>query len=124
MLFLDLDADTCAHLAIALRAHKMSLARHGQSEPAGFTELEEYVTELVKRRQGASAATVSDTRMHDLREREFLTREQASFIASVSVSTVDRWTASGRLPSRRIGGLRRIARADLDACLGGNGVAA
>ena len=125
MLVLDLDWETTVHLALALKSHKYSLRRNGQDEPRGFTELEEHVAEIVRRRQHAPAGAVPDkTPSYALRELEYLDRRQAGAIAGVSTRTIDRWLADGRLRSERIGGVRRIARADLDDCLRGNRVAA
>jgi excisionase family DNA binding protein len=49
---------------------------------------------------------------------EYLTIEAAAAVASVSVSTVRRWLRSGRLAERRVEGVIRIERAELEAVLG------
>ena len=54
---------------------------------------------------------------------EELTPRQAADELSVTVRTVQRWIASGRLPARRVGGRVRVSRSSLLAVTGGTPVA-
>lgn len=49
----------------------------------------------------------------------FLTSKEAAERARCCITTIQRWTRSGRLPSHRVGRRLRILVSDLDALLGG-----
>jgi excisionase family DNA binding protein len=50
-----------------------------------------------------------------LEQREFLSVKQAATLLGVSDWTVKAWVRKGHIPSRVIGGTRRIRRSDIDA---------
>ena len=43
----------------------------------------------------------------------FIDKFQAAKILGASIATIERWTASGEIPSHRIGGLRRYRASEL-----------
>ena len=115
MLILELDRDTAAHLAIALRNHRKGLVSYGRAEPEGLAQLEAMAVAVVNRTQQASASVNLARELEsDPDARDYLSRADVSRAAHVSLSTVDRWVADGRLPSTRHGRTRRVARSDLD----------
>ena len=46
---------------------------------------------------------------------EFLTVQETADALRISIRTVYRWLAAGRLPAVRVGNVTRIRRVDLDA---------
>ena len=43
----------------------------------------------------------------------FIDKHEAAKILGCSIATIERWTASGEIPSHRIGGLRRYRASEL-----------
>jgi excisionase family DNA binding protein len=119
------DQAVAGHVAVALRRHRNALRKSHREEPPGLAELEDAVVRIVNGRQQASpsvtvpttSVTVPADQQDDVSEPDFLTRDDVRRITRTSLATVDRWIASGQLPSCRRGRIRRIARADLDEFL-------
>ena len=117
LLVLALDRDVAGHLALALRRYHSELDRLGLAKPPALVDLETTALSVVRRQEESSRDNVQTVPDDDWHERDFLSRHDVSRCAGVSLKTVDRWIASGELRSCRRGGLRRIARADLDCFL-------
>jgi excisionase family DNA binding protein len=117
LIVLALDRDTAGHLAVALRRHRGHLQQIDAVEPAGLADLEALAVSVYKRQE----ATPGDIRRllidDDRHERDYLTRDDIRQRTGASLRTVDRWIASGKLASCKRGGIRRVARADLDRFL-------
>lgn len=115
LVVLTLDADVAGHLGVALHRHRSQLQKLGAAEPAGLAELEHAVLEVVSKRQEAPASvSVRPAADDDLHDRDFLSRNDIRRLTGASLSSIDRWIASGDLPSTKHGRLRRVARADLE----------
>ena len=112
MLVLSVDADLAGHVGVALRRHRDALQKNGLAEPPGLADLESAVLEVTKRQRATQSDSVTRAPDDGLDEREYLTRNDISRLAAVSVRTVDRWLTTG-LPSHRRGRIRRVARSDL-----------
>lgn len=117
LLVLALDADVAGHVAVAIRRHRSALAKNGLAEPPALADLEAAALEIVSKRQEASPGVTVTGDMQD-GERDYLTRIDVHRLTGASLSTVDRWIASGQLPSTRRGRVRRVSRVDLDRFLG------
>jgi excisionase family DNA binding protein len=116
--FLDLDPALALHLAMALQLHAKSCRNNGLPFPSELQHLAEAcwarakgdsnrqgptsLAEVVEQVQGAPVALLMDT-------------SEAAEVLAVSQRQVERLVASGELPSVRVGGARRIRRADLEA---------
>lgn len=117
-LVMSLDEDLAGHLAVALRRHQDALRRKGMRIPPQLAELERAALTSVGNRHGASrGSVVVDWAEDGSRGREYLTRSDIRQLTGASLSTIDRWISSGKLPSSRQGRVRRVARADLDLYL-------
>lgn len=117
LLVIALDRDVAGHLAVALRRHRGQLARLGYAEPPGLADLETLAQGVAKSHNespGVSRLTVPDD---DDSDRDYLTRNDISRRTGTSLSTVDRWIATGALPSVKRGRTRRVNRVDLDQFL-------
>ena len=118
MLVLTLDGDLAGHLAVALRRHRTALRKRDMAEPPGLADLEAAAAEVVTSTQQASRAfTVPSVAEDDRDDRAYLTRKDVCDLTGASLSTIDRWLKSGRLPSSRHGRIRRVARVDLERFL-------
>lgn len=117
-LLVSFDADLCGHLAVALRRHRSALNKNGLAEPPELADLEDAAVEIVTRTQQASVTvSVPTVDEDDCNDRAYLTRSDVHRLTGASLSTVDRWVRSGDLPSCKHGGIRRIARTDLQRFL-------
>ncbi|CAN5860351.1 hypothetical protein BH23ACT8_BH23ACT8_15700 [soil metagenome] len=115
MIVAEVDEWTAAHLAAAIRQHRRSMAAHGHPHPAALLDLEAAFTSRARRGPGGAtladpAGIVDDQPMDSV----LLTTPRAAELLSLSPRTVKRLVADGRLASVKIGGARRIRRADLD----------
>jgi excisionase family DNA binding protein len=117
------DADALVHLAAALSAHERRLRTEGAIVPATFVDLANLLHECVKARHDATMLYQAVTNSHhvDVTERLLLTKREAADRLGVSVRTVERLVAAGRLPLVQIEGARRIRVADLLAYVDGLG---
>lgn len=121
LLAIAVEPDLAAHVAVALRRHRKALRLAGRTEPDGLADLEAFAVEVVTATQQASQSVTVETGSQDGAHdsREYLSRNDISQLAGVSLATVDRWLATERLPFTRHGRIRRVRRADLDRFLGG-----
>jgi len=120
LIAIAIDPALASHVAVALRRHREVLRQTGRSEPDGLADLEAFAVEVVTSTQQASdSVSAGDRPQTGVHNREYLSRRDISQIAGVSLATVDRWLASGRLRSSRCGRIRRVARSDLDQFIGG-----
>lgn len=128
MLSLELDRDLCGHLITALGRHRAVLQNRGLAEPPALIALQAAVKSAVDsdepRRlsitgnQEQSLAISRPGVVEDaIHERDFLSRNDVAQIAGIGIATVDRWVASGRLSSQKVGRIRRIRRSDLERLL-------
>ena len=130
---LVLDSAAAGHLAVALRALAARNRRDGRALPGVLIVLQGAAETVVE--TGAPlqlsissdhepSPTIDGRGLFQDGDREYLTRNDASRIAGVSTPTVDRWVRAGTLASTKVGGVRRIRRADLDRLLASNAHAA
>ena len=71
--------------------------------PNELDQFAERVAEIVVARMGSSRP-IGDG---------FIDKHEAAKILGCSIATIERWTASGEIPSHRIGGLRRYRASEL-----------
>jgi excisionase family DNA binding protein len=106
---------------VALAAHERRLRSEGAAVPPLFADLIDMFRELVRARHDATTLYVAVSRSHDVdvAERLLLTKSEAAERLGVSVRTVERLVAAGRLPQVLVEGARRIRVADLMAYVEG-----
>lgn len=128
MLVLSLDRDAAGHLAVALHALGTRNRQQGRVFPAALLALQAAAENVIQTGEpmrltisGTHEASPAISRPgnaeDDLHGREYLCRSDVARIAGIGIATVDRWLASGRLPSQKVGRIRRIRRCDLDRFL-------
>jgi excisionase family DNA binding protein len=117
------DGGALVHLAAALSAHERRLRTEGATVPAAFVDLADLLLECVRARHDSTMLYEAVANAHhvDVTERLLLTKREAPDRLGVSVRTVDRLVAGGRLPLVHVEGARRIRAADLMAYVDGLG---
>lgn len=118
------------HVTFALTGHVRRLRLQGLSVPREVEELATFLRHLARSRQEAAgtrqdaplAAMSSETRDHSpVANRLLITKDEAAERLGVSVRTVERLVATGRLPQVHIERLARFRVKDLEAYVDGLG---
>jgi excisionase family DNA binding protein len=105
------------HLALALSHHVSRLHQAGSAVPREVEELAVFLTESVRSRREATAvaevAEVAETPR--VTERLLLTKREAADRLGVSIRTIERLVAAGRLPLVHVERTARFRVSDLEA---------
>jgi excisionase family DNA binding protein len=111
------DVDVLVHLAVALTVHERRQRARGVPLPQSVADIARFLRACVKARQDATSLDESVQSAHDagVPVRLLLTKGEAAASLGVSVRTVERLVAAGRLPVVHIEGACRIRVADLTA---------
>lgn len=109
--------DLLVHVAAALSGHARRLRADGSPVPPLVEELTALLLECIRTRSGASAVdpAVGEAASPDPVPRLLLTKGEAAAQLGVSVRTVERLVAAGRLPAVHIEGACRIRVTDIAA---------
>jgi excisionase family DNA binding protein len=106
--------DVLAHLAVALSIHERRMRGRGVPLPPLVGELAAFLRDCARIRQDATSMDRTSQGAHDHeRARLLLTKGDAAMSLSVSVRTVERLIAAGRLPVVHVEGSCRIRVADI-----------
>lgn len=105
------------HLTLALAAHVRRLHQEGLSAPREVEELTYFLVRLARVRQdppvsASGCGSGKDARMPD---RLLVTKGEAAERLGVSVRTIERLVATGRLPQVHVERLARFRVSDLEA---------
>ena len=105
------------HLAVALSLHVRNLRQTGSAVPAEVVELAVFLTRSVRTRRNATPVDGGGDAAHSRRvaERLLVTKGEAAERLSVSVRTIERLVAAGRLPLVHVEGAARFRVSDLEA---------
>ena len=105
------------HLALAITRHVRQLHKDGLPVPSMVEELAAFLTMYVRTRQAATGANGDYGTPQDLPvvRRLLITKAEAAEQLGVSVRTVERLIAAGRLPLVHVEGAARLRVADLEA---------
>ena len=118
MIVINLDVTTRAHLARALATHRQWCRVNGYAWPAALDDLGRLVA---RNGQEWPAVDHHDPPPDDVpmvpAPAAYTYAHAGEYLDGVSERTVRRLVAEGELPCVEVGGLRRIARADLEAFL-------
>jgi excisionase family DNA binding protein len=108
-------------VALALRVHVQRLRHEGQVVPPEVVELTSYVTGLAKMRQDALASADWPAVVHHapVPERLLVTKGEAAERLGVSVRTIERLVATGRLRQVHVERLARFRVRDLEVYVDG-----
>lgn len=112
--FLDLDRAGAAHLAEALRAHRVRVG--SGAIPPDLLDLEGMCAAWGSQERPSSAGTDATAQAVPM---EMYTVEQAAEALNLSERQTRRLVADGSLPSVTVGRARRVRRSDLDAFIAG-----
>jgi excisionase family DNA binding protein len=106
---------TLSHIAAALVAHTRRLQSEGAVPPPVFTALTQLLLECVRMRHDATALYAAGIPMNDpdMTAPLLVTKREAARLLSVSMRTVERLIAAGRLPVVQVEGASRIRVDDL-----------
>jgi excisionase family DNA binding protein len=109
--------DLITHLAVALSRYTRELRRSGLPVPQEIEELSGALRQSVMSRQGSSfVGTLTRSSDHaSVPDRLLLTKPEAAERLGVSIRTVERLVASGRLPQLHVGRAARLRVSDLEA---------
>jgi len=105
------------HLVLALGRHVRQLHEEGHKAPREIEELTALVTFLVNvRHHPPSLAGEFGTNHHArMSNRLVLSKSEAAERLGISVRSIERLVAGGRLPQVQVGGLARVRVSDLEA---------
>lgn len=109
------------HLAMALSAYVRRLHHEGFVVPPGVEELTWYLMQLASTRQGPPSSATGDEVRHDgrVRDRLLVTKAEAAERLGVSVRTIERLAATGRLPQVHVERSARFRVTDLESFVDG-----
>ena len=109
--------DIVTHLALALTRHVRQLRHDGLRVPASIDDLALSLTHYVRTRPAATSLDGQRPAAHDggVAGRLLVTKAEAAEQLGVSVRTVERLVAAGRLPLLHIEGAARIRVSDIVA---------
>jgi excisionase family DNA binding protein len=113
----DEPGEVLAHLALAMIRHARQLRQEGLRVPALVDELTGFLAQCVRSRLAATPLDGVRWAAHDGRvaRRLLVTKAEAAEQLSVSVRTIERLVAAGRLPLVHVEGAARLRQADLEA---------
>jgi excisionase family DNA binding protein len=105
------------HLALAITRYVRQLRKDGLPVPLMVDELAAFLTLYVRTRQAAIGVDGDYGTPHDVPvvRRLLITKAEAAEQLGISVRTVERLVAGGRLPLVHVEGAARLRVADLDA---------
>lgn len=105
------------HLALALSGHVRRLHQEGQPVPREVQELALFLVRLARIRQDPPDPADEAGGVHDARmpNRLLVTKAEAAERLGVSVRTIERLVAAGRLPLVHVERLARFRVSDLEA---------
>ncbi len=105
------------HLAVALSLHVRNLRQTGAAVPAEVDELAGFLTRCVRARPKATPVDGGSDAAHARRvaDRLLVTKVEAAERLSVSVRTIERLVAAGRLPLVHVERAARFRVRDLEA---------
>lgn len=108
--------DLVRHLAVALSLHVRNLRQTGSAVPAEVVELAVFLTRSVRTRPKATPVDGGGDAAHSHRvaERLLVTKGEAAERLSVSVRTIERLVAAGRLPLVHVERAARFRVSDLE----------
>ena len=106
-----------AHLALAMIRHVRQLHQEGQRVPALVDELTGFLAQCVRTRLATTPLDGLRWAADDGRvaRRLLVTKAEAAEQLGVSVRTIERLVAAGRLPLVHVEGAARLRQADLEA---------
>jgi excisionase family DNA binding protein len=106
-----------AHLALAITRYARQLRNEGISVPPTLDELAAFLTMYVRTRHAATGVDGEYGTPEDvpMMPRLLITKAEAAERLGVSVRTVERLIAAGRLPLVHVEGAARLRVADLEA---------
>lgn len=111
-----------AHVAAGLALHARRLRQEGLTVPPALLVVADWAADCVRTRQDATALDGLVGLLDGARvDKYLLTKAEAAGSLGVSVRTLERLIADGRLALVRVEGSARIRRADLDAYVTGLG---
>ena len=104
------------HLAVALSLHVRNLRQTGSAVPAEVVELAVFLTRSVRTRPKATPVDSGSDVAHFRRvaDRLLVTKGEAAELLSVSVRTIERLVAAGRLPLVHVERAARFRVNDLE----------
>jgi excisionase family DNA binding protein len=111
------SGEILSHLALALIRHVRQLRHDGLRVPALVDDLTAFLAHCVRSRLGATPLDAVSRAAHDGRvaRRLLITKAEAAEQLGVSVRTIERLVAAGRLPMVHVEGAARLRQADLEA---------
>jgi excisionase family DNA binding protein len=110
-------AEVLTHLALAINRYVRQLRKDGLPVPSILDELATFLTLYVRTRQAATGVDGDYGTPHDVPvvRRLLITKAEAAEQLGISVRTVERLIAAGRLPLVHVEGAARLRVADLEA---------
>lgn len=116
-LFSPAPSEVLTHLALALTRHIRQLRHDGLRVPASIDELAAILMHCVRTRPAPTGLDDMPLAADDggVAGRLLVTKAEAAELLGVSVRTVERLVAAGRLPLLHIEGAARIRIADIEA---------
>jgi excisionase family DNA binding protein len=105
------------HLAVALSRHVRDLRQAGRVVPADVDELASFLAQAVRTRPHATPLDDEGDPGHspDVADRLLVTKGEAAGRLGVSIRTIERLVAAGRLPLVHVERAARLRVADLEA---------
>ncbi len=115
----DMDSrppELVSHLAVAMSLHVRNLRQAGAAVPADVEELAGLLTRCVRARPKATPVDGGSDAAHSRRvaDRLLVTKAEAAERLSVSVRTIERLVAAGRLPLVHVERAARFRVSDLE----------
>jgi excisionase family DNA binding protein len=112
----ETPAEVLTHLALAINRYVRQLRKDGLPVPSILDELAAFLTLYVRTRQAATGVDGDYGTPQDVPvQRILITKAEAAEQLGVSVRTVERLIAAGRLPLVHVEGAARLRVADLEA---------
>jgi excisionase family DNA binding protein len=113
----ETPAEVLTHLALAINRYVRQLRKDGLPVPSILDELATFLTLYVRTRQAATGVDGDYGTPQDVpvMPRLLITKAEAADQLGVSVRTVERLIAAGRLPLVHVEGAARLRVADLEA---------
>ena len=111
------STEVLVHVTAALTAHARRVHACGGAVPPLVDELAALLLECVRSRPGTTVVSTGEATSDDaaVTTRLLLTKAEAAARLGVSVRTVERLVAAGRLPLVRVEGAPRLRVADVEA---------
>jgi excisionase family DNA binding protein len=112
----ETPSEVLTHLALAITRYVRHMRKNGLPVPAMVDELAALLTLYVRSRQAATGVDGDYGTPQDVPvQRLLITKAEAADQLGVSVRTVERLIAAGRLPLVHVEGAARLRVADLEA---------